>query len=258
MKNLAIRLSKELGLIHVLGVANYFKYQSTSKGKLIKLVIKGHTVALRKGTPDLRVAISCLTGEFEILRYLLPENYDGIIVDAGGYIGTATIALKDIFPSAKLVVVEPSSENLEVLKQNVANLQNVTIVHGALVGTAETSIQLNDMGRGEWGFTAVAKPADKPKALFLEETPAFRLSDLVKEDEKIGLLKLDIEGGELSLLEHDIESLRNIEGVFAELHDRFIPGCVDQFFEFSQDRVLIKDKGEKYLSVKRWSEITSA
>ena len=181
----------------------------------------------------------------------MPENYGGIIVDAGGYIGTATIALKDIFPNAKLIVIEPSSENLEVLKYNVANLQNVKIMHGALVGTSEKSIQLNNRETGEWGFTVVAKPSDKPNASFIQETPAFRLSDLVEEGEKIGLLKLDIEGGELSLLQHDMESLRNIDAVFAELHDRIVPGCVEKFFEFSKDRILIKDKGEKFLSVKR-------
>lgn len=251
MKKRAIRVYRMFRLIHVLGVASYLKYKSTPKGKLVTLVIKGHTVAVRKGTPDLSVAISCLNGEFEILRYLLPEHYDGIIVDAGGYIGTATIALNDIFPSAKIVVIEPSNENLEVLRQNVAHLQNVKIIHGALVGTSEKNIQLNNRGTGEWGFTVVANPIDKPNASFLQETPAFRLSDLVKEDEKIGLLKLDIEGGELSLLENDMESLRNIDSVFAELHDRITPGCVDKFFEFSMDRILIKDKGEKYLSVKR-------
>ena len=246
-----IKFYRQLKLIHVLGVVNYFKYRSTPKGKVVKLTIKGHTVAVRKGTPDLGVAVSCLNGEFEILRYLLPEDYNGTIIDAGGYIGTATIALKDIFPSAKLIVIEPSSKNLEMLKQNVANLQNVEIIHGALVGTSETSIQLNNRGTGELGYTVVAKPTDSPNASFLEETPAFRLSDLVKEDEKIGILKLDIEGGELSLLEHDVDSLKNIDAVFAELHDRIVPGCVDKFFEFSKDRILIKEKGEKYLSVKR-------
>ena len=108
MKSLLIKIYRQLRLIHELGIFNYSKYRSAPKGKLIKIVIKGHTITVRKGTPDLGVAVSCLSGEFEILRYLLPENYDGIIVDAGGYIGTATIALKDIFPSAKLVVIEPS------------------------------------------------------------------------------------------------------------------------------------------------------
>lgn len=251
MKNLSIRVYKILRLIHALGIASCLKYLSTPKGKLVRLAIQGNTVSVRKGTPDLNVAFSCLNGEFEILRYLLPEHYDGTIVDAGGYIGTATIALNDIYPNAKMVVIEPSNENLEVLRQNVAHLPNVKVIHGALVGTTEKTIQLNNRGTGEWGFTVVDKPIDNPNASFLQETPAFRLSDLVKEDEKIGLLKLDIEGGELSLLENDMESLRNIDSVFAELHDRITPGCVDKFFEFSKDRILIKDKGEKYLSVKR-------
>lgn len=251
MKKYCVKLYTQLRLIHELGVSNYFKYRSTRKGKVVKLVIKGHAVAVRRGTPDLGVAISCLNGEFEILRHLLPETYKGTIVDAGGYIGTATIALKDIFPSAKIIVIEPSSENLRVLKQNVSHLQGVKIVHGALVGTSETSVQLNNRETGEWGFTVVAQPTDSPSASFLQETPAFRLSDLVTEDEKIGLLKLDIEGGELSLFEHDLDSLTNIDAVFAELHERIVPGCIDKFFEFSKHRILIKDKGEKYLSVKR-------
>ena len=138
-----------------------------------------------------------------------------------------------------------------MLKDNVANLQNVKIIHGALVGTSEKSIQLNNRETGEWGFTVIAKPSDKPNASFIQETPAYRLSDLLAEGENIGLLKLDIEGGELSLLEHDMQSLRSIDAVFAELHDRIIPGCVEKFFEFSKDRILIKDKGEKFLSVKR-------
>tara|TARA_B100000989_G_scaffold72938_3_gene51242 strand:- start:3121 stop:3876 length:756 start_codon:yes stop_codon:yes gene_type:complete len=251
MKNLLIKIYRQLKLIHEIGISNYFKYRLTPHQKRVKIVVKGHSINVRKGTPDLSVAVSCLCGEFEILRHLLPENYDGVIVDAGGYIGTATIALKDIFPSAKLIVIEPSSENLEVLKDNVANLQNVKIIHGALVGTSEKSIQLNNRETGEWGFTVIAKPSDKPNASFIQETPAYRLSDLLAEGENIGLLKLDIEGGELSLLEHDMQSLRSIDAVFAELHDRIIPGCVEKFFEFSKDRILIKDKGEKFLSVKR-------
>lgn len=251
MKSLLIKIYNELRLYHELRISDYFKYRFASKGQLLKLTVKGHSISVRKGTPDLGVAISCLGVEFEALRYLLPKNYDGVIVDAGGYIGTASIALKAIFPNAKIIVIEPSSENLEVLKDNLANLSNVKIIHGALVGTSEKTIKLNNRETGEWGFTVVAKPRDKPNASFIQEIPAFRLSDLLEENENIGLIKLDIEGGELSLLEHDMESLRKIDAVFAELHDRIAPGCVDKFFQFSQDRILIKDKGEKFLSIRR-------
>ena len=250
MIRILIFIYRQLRLIREIGIANYLKYQMSLKGQRIKIVIKGHPVTIRKGTPDLEVAVSCLGGEFEILRYLFPETYDGVIVDAGGYIGTASIALKDIFPNAKLIIIEPSSENIEVLRDNVSHLKNIKIVHGALVGSSDKSINLNNRGTGEWGFTVVEKPSDNPNASFIQETPAFKLSDLLQENETVGLLKLDIEGGELSLLEQDMESLKNIHAVFAELHDRIVPGCKKKFFEFSEGRILIKGE-EKFLSVKR-------
>ena len=48
-------------------------------------------VWVRSATPDLRTAIANLTEEFDCLDQLLPEGYSGLIVDGGGYIGTAAL-----------------------------------------------------------------------------------------------------------------------------------------------------------------------
>ena len=238
-----------------IGFYQYLKYDLryafTLRGKKIRILIGGHQIFIRKGTPDLEVAISCFNGEFEILRYLFPKNYSGVIVDAGGYIGTATLALKDMFPNAKIVVIEPSLENFSILKQNLSNINNIKLIYGALIGSDEKSIQLNNRNTGEWGFTIIEAPKDSPSPKPLHETPAYRLADLINGNEKIGLLKLDIEGGELNLLRNDLTSMQNIEVVFAELHDKIITGCKDKYFEFSSNRILIKDKGEKFLSIKK-------
>jgi len=251
MKTIFKRIYRQAGLIQQLGLSPYLRYRFASKGAKIRLHIGGYDVVVRKGTPDLGVAISCLNGEFDILKYLLPAGYSGTIVDAGGYIGTATLALKNIFPKSKVIVVEPSEDNLSLLKENLAQISDVQIVYGALVGTSEKTIQLNNRGTGEWGFTVVGAPKDNPNSMPLHSAPAYRLSDLVSDGENIGLLKLDIEGGELNLLENDMSSLQKIEVVFAELHDRIAPGCKQKYLEFSENRILIKDKGEKYLSIKR-------
>ena len=250
MKNLLLSIYRQLRIISKIGLASYARYRFASKGTRIKIPVAGHEVVVRKGTPDLGVAISCLNGEFDVVKHLLPTDYSGTIVDAGGYIGTATLALKNIFPKSKVIVIEPSEDNLSVLKENLAETSGVEIVYGALVGTSEKTIQLNNRGTGEWGFTVVSAPKDNPNSKPLHSTPAYRLSDLVTNGDKIGLLKLDIEGGELNLLENNMNSLQEIEVVFAELHDRIVPGCEQKYFEFSKDRILIEEGG-KHLSIKR-------
>lgn len=251
MKTFLKAIYRHLRILQRVGLASYLRYQVTSKGALVTIPIAGHDIRVRRGTPDLSVALSCLHGEFDLVKHLFPADFDGTIVDAGGYIGTATLALKGLFPQAKIIVIEPSEDNLSVLRENLAGTTGVEIVHGALVGTPEKTIELHNRGTGEWGFTVVSDPHDNPNTSALNSTPAYRLSDLKPEGETIGLLKLDIEGGEYSLLENDMASLLDIDVVFAELHDRIVPGCEKKYLDFSKDRILIKDGGEKYLSIKR-------
>lgn len=73
------------------------RFQQAEIGNLVRVSIKRTAIQVRKGTPDMEVAMSCLTGEFEPVQHLLPRDYNGIILDAGGYIGTAALALSRIF-----------------------------------------------------------------------------------------------------------------------------------------------------------------
>lgn len=213
--------------------------------------VGGFPLIIRPESPDLTVAKSCFGGEFEPLRFLLPREYAGLIVDAGGYIGTSAIALGLMFPKAQIAVIEPSDENLKVLRKNLWGFPNCQIFHGALVGSQTETIPLKNRGTGQWGFSVVKTPEDNPEADVIQESRAFTLPQLLGTNQKIGLLKLDIEGGEFDLLTNDMDSVAEIPIVFAELHDRIIGGCKDLFMRFSQDRILIKDRGEKYLSISR-------
>ena len=242
---------KHIRLANKIGFSSYLQYLLAKPGAEIKLEILRKKIFIRKGTPDLGVAMSCFSGEFDVLKYLFPKDYSGIIVDAGGYIGTSAIALKQIYPKAKIIVIEPSQYNLSILKKNLEGISNIKIVYGALIGSSQKTVTLNNRGTMEWGYTVVSKPLDNPNAKPLHKTPAFRLKDLLDKSEKIGLLKLDIEGGESDLLKNDIKTLKKIPVVFAELHNRIVSGCEEMYFKFSKNRILIKDRGEKYLSIKR-------
>ena len=242
---------KQIRLAKKIGFSSFLQYKFAKPGAEIKVKISSQQIFIRKGTPDLGVAITCFSGEFDIVKYLFPKDYSGIIVDAGGYIGTSAIAFKQIYPKAKIIVIEPSQDNLAILKKNLEGISNIKIVYGALIGSSKKTITLNNRGTKEWGYTVVSKPLDNPNAKPLHKTPTFVLKDLLEPREEIGLLKLDIEGGEYDLLKNDIKTLEKIPVVFAELHDRIISGCKEMYFKFSKNRILIKDRSEKYLSIKR-------
>lgn len=251
MKRYLRKLIVQARIIYKISIYQYFLYVITPKSKSRTLTLKGHRILVRKGTPDLEVAVSCLFGEFQTLRYLLPPNFSGVIVDAGGYIGTAAIALRDIYPNAKLIVIEPSPDNLTILKSNLDTFDNVVVIEAALVGRHTPNVKLNNRDTGEWGFTIVPNPADNSNPTLIGTVDTVQLSDIAEQHGEIRLLKLDIEGGEFDLFKHDFLSLSNIDIVFAELHDAIVDGCTTSFLEVFRDRVIVKDKGEKYLAVRR-------
>lgn len=214
--------------------------------------VGSHHILVRKGTPDLEVATSCLAeGEFDESLNFLPANFAGTIVDAGGYIGTSALALSELFPNAQIVTIEPSEANLAILERNVKDAPQIRVIAGALVGSKEVKkVAVSDRGTGQWGHTVVRDPLDQENPKFLNFAAAFRLDQLGVDVSAIGLLKLDIEGGEHDLLINDPESCRKVPVIFVELHDRIVDGCTEAFLLFSRDRGVTKASGEKFFSVK--------
>ena len=95
------------------------------------------------------------------------------------------------------------------------------------------------------------KPKDNLSAEILQMSPAFTLKGLGLDPSDIGVLKLDIEGGELDLFVNDAETLGKVRIIFVELHDRIVAGCTKAFNEFSDRRLIFRDNGEKYFSIKK-------
>ena len=75
-----------------------------------------------------------------------------LILDAGGYIGTAAIAFAKQYPSATIVSLEPNSNNYQLLAQNTATWRNIVAMNKALAPEPGGLI-LYDRGTGAWGFT---------------------------------------------------------------------------------------------------------
>ena len=224
----------------------------TSVGQQARLRVKPfrHEIVIRTGSPDIRVALSCFQGEFDELLRAVPKLLHPLIIDAGGYIGTAAIVLAEAYPNTTIVSLEPSRENFALLKRNVAAYKNIVPINKALAPELGKRA-LKDRGTGEWGFTIVSEPKDNAASTTREEVECVTLDQLMQEFavDGIGILKLDIEGGEHALLSRNTNWISRTGAICIELHDRIVPGCSGLYRQATEGRQNLKMEGEKYLSI---------
>lgn len=179
---------------------------------------------LRKNTSDIAVFDQVfLRGDYDISFPFVPE----VIVDAGANAGLFTIVMKNRFPHAKIICVEPDKENFEVLQQNLVGYPNVELVQAG-IWSDDTKLDVIDKyGAGH-------------SALMVEENPekgtvrAITIDTLMKEHaiNKIDILKVDIEASEKELFSKNYEQwLPKVRIIIIELHDSMQEGCSKTFFE---------------------------
>lgn len=239
----------ELALVvQLLRRTNILRWIFSQKGTSHSVVIDNINLRIRKGTTDFKVAMTSVA-EFQILKHSLPKDYSGVIIDGGGYIGTAAIALSKLYPMATIVSIEASKENYEILKTNCSTFSNIICLNYALSSVSGNSVYLSDRGTGNWGFTIIQNPDDTGEPVLKYEVKTISITDIQNEYGPVNLIKMDIEGAEKEILEND-KSLKDIKVLIVELHERIIAGCNDAFFNFNKERTIIKGDGEKYISVK--------
>jgi FkbM family methyltransferase len=239
------RLCKMAGLF---SVTRFMIYRLSKKSAVLPLTIGGVPLYLRTRSPDLSVAIdSLLNNEFAALREAAGENVT-FIIDGGGYIGTAAIAMTKMFPLATIVSVEPSEDSFVMLLRNTAKFPNIVPLKAAIVG-ADREVSLHDRHSGEWGYTI--QPTQGGKHLKpLHHVDGISIPTIMKKfgSDHIDVLKLDIEGGEMEILSHASEWLPATKSVYIELHDRIVVGCTEAFERATTGMNVARIKGEKHLA----------
>lgn len=127
------------------------------------------------------------------------------IVDCGANVGVSVFFWKQISPAARITAFEADPEIAAVLRANTeaAGFHDVEVVAAAVwteAGTVPFAAEGADAGRVGHG----------------QLVPAVRLRDYL--DSRVDLLKLDVEGAEVSVLLDCGEALRNVERIVLEYH----------------------------------------
>ncbi|WP_170252670.1 FkbM family methyltransferase [Adhaeribacter aerolatus] len=181
------------------------------------------SISLRKGTSDSDAFYQVFVlNEYKIDFIERPK----VIIDGGANIGLFTVLMKNKFPEAKVISVEPDKDNFAMLQKNVANYNNVYCENLGL-WNRKTKLKIYDkFEMGKW-------------AMVVEESEAEGNIEAISIDElvckyainTIDILKLDIETSEKILFLDNYEGwLPKVKMIIIELHDCLEEDCSKPFF----------------------------
>jgi FkbM family methyltransferase len=131
-----------------------------------------------------------------------------VAIDVGANVGLIAIPLAlAVGPLGRVVAVEPLPENVERLERNIRrnNLDNVTVV-AAAAGPDDGELELNVAADPAF---ASAGAVTKYRATGTLTVPCRRLDSLWRElgHPQVALVKIDVEGAELGVLDGAVELL---------------------------------------------------
>ncbi|GAB6182728.1 FkbM family methyltransferase [Thermodesulfovibrio hydrogeniphilus] len=133
-----------------------------------------------------------------------------VIFDCGANVGLSCVYFKRIFPNAKIIAFEADPIIADILKSNLLKngINDVEIINKAVwvdYNGVEFSMEGADGG-------SIMDDVNKVKV------ESIRLKDFLEKEERIDLLKIDIEGAEYDVLLDCKDSLGNVKNIFVEYH----------------------------------------
>jgi len=164
--------------------------------------------------------------QYEMLPYIKKGD---IIVDVGANIGTTVIpSAMAVEDSGRIIAFEAHPVICKYLSDNIKlnKLNNVT-VHNFAIGEKKGTVTISDEDADDQNNININKIGHKVKSALLD--------DFTAELEKIDLLKIDVEGYELFVLQGAVETLKKTECINIEISEehfsRFGYSCSDVITE---------------------------
>ena len=144
-----------------------------------------------------------------------------VIIDAGANVGYTSVYFSSWFQNAKIIAIEPDSENFEMLKANlqVQETQGYKLYQRALTSEKNKrfDLQRNFRDGKDWAINTSISNSGAVEGITLEE--------IIYENklEIIDILKIDIEGGERFLFDdrRSLSFLDKTRILVIEIHDEF-------------------------------------
>ncbi|WP_194273750.1 MULTISPECIES: FkbM family methyltransferase [Rhizobium] len=134
-----------------------------------------------------------------------------VIVDCGANCGLASIWYSQVFPRTIIIAVEPEPENYSVLCRNAKNRPIRPVM--AAISDHPGHITLHNPGHGSWAWQTVESASGEIEA---QTIPALLAS---VPNGRTLIVKIDIEGSEVSLFRSNTDWVDQTPLVVFETHD---------------------------------------
>jgi FkbM family methyltransferase len=196
--------------------------------KIVKLFIPflPHPVYLRHELADLLILREAFSDRVHYNEFLMHRQVR-VVIDAGANIGLSGIVFANLFPAARIVCIEPDPINFTLLRMNIAPYPNIVALCAGL-WNSNTALRIQNPHGPTYGYRTA------PAAQYSDDTiPGISVPELLKSigDERISLLKVDIEGAESEVFAEGTTSwLAKVDAIMIELHEHLAPGCSQSFY----------------------------
>ncbi len=168
------------------------------------------------------------------------------IIDLGAHFGDTSLYYQLLYPEAKIVAVEPSSENIMRIKKatiNYPKITTVTAAAGIKDGEADFHITPSTLG------SSLVKRAKSKTSI---KVPVMTLDTIFKTAKctaPVDLIKFDIEGSEFELFS-GINPAEYSKAYIGEIHLDFVEGSsvdkfLDSFYGFDCSVIPVEGHEEK-------------
>lgn len=232
-------------------------YLGMLRGEVVYTFYGGQQMAARAGTPDCKQIAIVMSG-YQCPLDILPIMKQPTIFDIGAHIGSFSLYALRIYPDARLYSFEPSKENFKYLQKNLQKNgigQERCKAYNSALGDYNGSGMLDVSRRND-----AYRLAFHNKQNFMQPCFVRTLADICKEHNisRIDILKMDVEGSEYGILQHE-ESFKLLQkkvGFFLLEHHSidsqrnvsWIKQRLNPFFEavFERDTIIYW-KNKKYV-----------
>ena len=204
---------------------NYFGESETfrilSSGEIVDVITPNlpHPIWIRPVSSDIPTFRQVFIDE----HYRAELDFEPkTIVDAGSNIGLASLYFLGRYPNARIISIEPEANNYNLLLFNTKPYGSLEALNKALWYKNGADLTIINPDSDAWGFQ-VGEIEDGQQLVRTISMPA-----ILQRVASIDLLKMDIEGAEKALFEHEpYECLPFVSSIFIEIHDNIVPGSSD-------------------------------